>query len=68
MLQKLLRRQKVLSVSALLLMFLSAQLTLAQSDAGAGALRGEISNADGQACRECCHNRAQCGNRLRSVN
>jgi Tfp pilus assembly protein FimT len=29
-------------------MFLSAQLTFGQSGAGAGALRGEISNADGQ--------------------
>jgi hypothetical protein len=48
MLQKLLRRQQVVSVYALLLMFLSAQLTFGQSGAGAGALRGEISNADGQ--------------------
>ena len=48
MLQKLLRRQQALSVCALLLMFLSAQLTFGQSGAGAGALRGEISNADGQ--------------------
>jgi len=48
MLQKLLRRHKALSISVLLLMFLSAQLMLAQSGAGAGALRGEISNADGQ--------------------
>ena len=48
MLQKLLRRQQVVSVCALLLMFLSAQLTFGQSGAGAGALRGEISNADGQ--------------------
>src|SRR6478609_6175165 len=48
MLDKLLRRQQALSVCALLLMFLSAQLMVAQSGAGAGALRGEISNADGQ--------------------
>jgi hypothetical protein len=48
MLQKLLRRQQALSVCALLLMFLSAQLTFGQSGAGAGALRGEINNADGQ--------------------
>jgi hypothetical protein len=48
MLQKLLRRQQALSVCALLLMFLSAQLMSAQSGAGAGALRGEISNAEGQ--------------------
>ena len=46
--QSLLRRQKVLSVFALLLMGLFAQLTFAQSDAGAGALRGEISTADGK--------------------
>src|SRR6478735_4597661 len=46
MLDKLLRRQQALSVCALLLMFLSAQLMVAQS--AAGALRGEISNADGQ--------------------
>src|SRR6476646_1214792 len=48
MLQKLLRRHQSLSVCALVLMFLSAQLTFSQSGAGAGALRGEISNADGQ--------------------
>ena len=48
MLQKLLRRQQSLSVCALVLMFLSAQYMFAQSAAGAGALRGEISNADGQ--------------------
>jgi hypothetical protein len=48
MLQKLLRRQQALSVCALLLMFLSTQLTFGQSGAGAGALRGEIRNADGQ--------------------
>jgi len=48
MLQELLRRQQAVSVCALLLMFLSAQLTFGQSGAGAGALRGEISTADGQ--------------------
>jgi hypothetical protein len=47
MLQNLLRRQTALSLSALVLMFLSAQFTFGQSAAGAGALRGEISNADG---------------------
>ncbi len=46
--QKSLRRQQALSVCALLLMFLSTQFTFGQSGAGAGALRGEISNADGQ--------------------
>src|SRR6478609_10872425 len=48
MLDKLLRRQQALSVCALLLMFLSAQLMVAQSDAGAGALRGEISTVEGK--------------------
>ena len=48
MLQKLLRRQQALSVCALLLMLSAAQFTFAQSDAGAGALRGEISTADGK--------------------
>jgi hypothetical protein len=48
MLQTSLRRQQALSICALLLMFLSTQLTFGQSGAGAGALRGEISNADGQ--------------------
>jgi len=46
--QKLLRRHHALSVCALVLMFFSAQLTFGQSGAGAGALRGEISNAEGQ--------------------
>ena len=46
--QKLLRRHQALSVFALVLTFLSAQLTFGQSGAGAGALRGEITNADGQ--------------------
>jgi hypothetical protein len=48
MLQQLLRRQQALSLSALVLVFLSAQFTFGQSGAGAGALRGEISNAEGQ--------------------
>ncbi len=47
MLQWLLRRQRIMSGSALFLMLLFAQITFAQSDAGAGGLRGEISNADG---------------------
>jgi hypothetical protein len=47
MLQGLLRHQRVLSGSTLLVMVLFSQLTFAQSDAGAGGLRGEISNADG---------------------
>lgn len=46
--QSLLRRRKILSGSALLLICLLAQFTFAQSDAGAGALRGEISSADGK--------------------
>src|SRR5580765_3976607 len=49
MLQKLLRRQRMLSGFAFLLACLYAQLMFAQSDAGAGALRGEISSADGKA-------------------
>src|SRR5689334_24944281 len=48
MLQRLLRRQRVISGFAALLMCLLAQFTFAQSDAGAGALRGEISAADGK--------------------
>jgi hypothetical protein len=47
MLRSLLRRHNVLSWSALLLLLVFTQLTFAQSDAGAGALRGEITNADG---------------------
>jgi len=49
MLQRLLRRQPILIGSFVLLMLLFAQAMLAQSDAGAGGLRGEISNADGTA-------------------
>src|SRR5437764_5173405 len=49
MLQRLLRRQSILSGSVVLLMLLLAQAIFAQSDAGAGGLRGEISNADGTA-------------------
>src|SRR6476469_3889498 len=49
MLQRLLRRQTILSGSVVLLMLLFAQGMFAQSDAGAGGLRGEISNADGTA-------------------
>jgi len=49
MLQRLLRRQSILSGSVVLLMLLFAQSMFAQSDAGAGGLRGEISNADGTA-------------------
>ena len=52
MLQRLLRRQPILSASLVLLMLLFTQSMFAQSDAGAGGLRGEISNADGTACRE----------------
>src|ERR1700704_2020120 len=48
MLHSLLRRHKVLSGSVLLLMVLFTRLAFAQSDAGAGALRGEVSNADGR--------------------
>ncbi|HET8891400.1 MAG TPA: carboxypeptidase regulatory-like domain-containing protein [Candidatus Angelobacter sp.] len=48
MLQKLLRRHHALSLSAFVLMFLSAQVTVGQSGAGAGALRGEIITAEGQ--------------------
>ena len=48
MLESLLRRQRVLSGLALMLMCLLAQFTFAQSDAGAGALRGEISTPDGK--------------------
>ena len=55
MLQRLLRRQPILSGSLVLLMLLFAQGLSAQSDAGAGGLRGEISNADGTAGRERCH-------------
>jgi hypothetical protein len=49
MLHSLLRRQKVFSGFVLVFMCLLGQLTFAQSDAGAGALRGEISTADGKA-------------------
>jgi hypothetical protein len=49
MLQRLLRRQPISSGSIVLLMLLFAQAIFAQSDAGAGGLRGEISNADGTA-------------------
>src|SRR6478735_3699820 len=49
MLQRLLRRQSILTASIVLLMLLFAQASFAQSDAGAGGLRGEISNADGTA-------------------
>ncbi|MCU1255134.1 MAG: hypothetical protein JWM83_1433, partial [Candidatus Angelobacter sp.] len=49
MLQRLLRRQWIVSGSAFLLMLLFTQIAFAQSDAGAGGLRGEISNADGTA-------------------
>jgi hypothetical protein len=48
MLPSLLRRQRLLRVSALVLICLLAQFAFAQSDAGAGALRGEISTADGK--------------------
>jgi hypothetical protein len=49
MLQRLLRRQPILSGSVVLLMLLFGLALFAQSDAGAGGLRGEISNADGTA-------------------
>jgi hypothetical protein len=49
MLQRLLRRQPILSGSLVLLMLLFGLALFAQSDAGAGGLRGEISNADGTA-------------------
>src|SRR5437660_6341939 len=49
MLQKLLRRQPILSGSVVLLMLLFGLALFAQSDAGAGGLRGQISNADGTA-------------------
>ena len=49
MFDSLLRRQKALGLVTLLSVLLFSSLLFAQSDAGAGALRGEISTADGKA-------------------
>jgi len=59
MLQRLLR-QPILSGSVVLLMLLFAQAVFAQSDAGAGGLRGEISNADGTAAAKRSHHDPKC--------
>ena len=48
MFNSLLRRQKALGFATLLSVLLFSRVLFAQSDAGAGALRGEISMADGK--------------------
>jgi carboxypeptidase family protein len=46
--ERLLRRQRVLNGFVFLLLCVLSQFALAQSDAGAGALRGEISTVEGK--------------------